>query len=267
MDKVEILGVKIDNLSLQEVLEKINQFLDSKNQHYIVTPNPEFLLAAQKDQNFKEILNYADIACADGIGLIKAAKFLGKRLQRVTGVDLIWSICELAEQNNYSVYFLGALDLVAAAAAEVLQQNFPNLKVVGAESGGEIIDPGQTDSDLLNRINDAKPKIIFVAFGQVKQEKWIFYHLDRLPAVKLAIGVGGAFDYFSGAVSRAPAFLRRLGLEWLYRLIRQPSRFQRIINAVIVFPILIIKKRFLSNAQKPLAADVDKDNDQINQEP
>lgn len=247
MNKVEILGVKIDNLSLQEVLEKVNQFLVSKNQHYIVTPNPEFLVAANKDRNFKEILNFADIACADGVGLIKAAKSLGKRLQRVTGVDLVWAICELAEQKNYPVYFLGAPDLVAAATAEILQQEFPNLKVVGAESGGEIIDPRQTDLDLLNRINDAKPKILFVAFGQVKQEKWIFYHLDQLPSVKLALGVGGTFDYLSGVVSRAPAFLRHLGLEWLYRLIRQPSRWRRILKAVIIFPLLVliskIKKR------------------------
>jgi len=244
MNKVEILGVKIDNLSLQEVLEKTGQFLDSADQHYIVTPNPEFLVAAQKDQNFKEILNYADIAVADGIGLIKAAKYLGKRLQRVTGVDLVWAISELAEQKNCPVYFLGGGEMVAASATEVLQQEFPNLKVVGAESGGEIADPQQTDSDLLNRINDAGPKILFIAFGQVKQEKWIFYHLDKLPSVKLAIGIGGAFDYISGIVKRPPRFIQRAGLEWLYRLIKQPQRWQRIFNAIVIFPLLVVKSRF-----------------------
>ena len=243
MNKVEILGVKIDNLSLQEILEKVNQFLVSKNQHYIITPNPEFLVAANKDQNFKEILNYADIACADGIGLIKAAKFLGKRLQRATGVDLVWSICELAEQKNSSVYFLGSKELVAAQAAENLKECYPNLKIAGAESGGEIADPAQNDSDLLNRINDAQPTIIFIAFGQVKQEKWIFYHLDKLPTVKLAIGIGGALDYISGRVAQAPKFIRQIGLEWLYRLIWEPKRWKRILNAVIVFPILLLISR------------------------
>ncbi|MFA6254541.1 MAG: WecB/TagA/CpsF family glycosyltransferase [Patescibacteria group bacterium] len=251
MNKVEILGVKIDNLSLQEVLEKVSQFLDSPDQHYIVTPNPEFLVAAQKDPNFKEILNYADIAVADGIGLIKAAKYLGKQLIRVTGVDLVWAISELAEQKSCPVYFLGGGEMVAAAATEVLQQEFPNLKVVGAESGGEIADPQQVDLDLLNRINDAGPKILFIAFGQVKQEKWIFYHLDKLPSVKLAIGVGGAFDYISGVVKRPPRFIKRAGLEWLYRLIKQPQRWRRIINAVIIFPLLIIKKRFLGFPKEP----------------
>ncbi len=255
--RVKILGVKIDNLSLQEVLEKINQFLDSKNQHYIVTPNPEFLVAAQKDNQFKEILNLADIACADGTGLIKAAKFFGKRLQRVTGVDLVWVTCELAEQKNCSVYLLGAGGMIAEQAAENLKQEFPNLKIAGAESGGEIVNPKQIDQDLINRINIAKPKILFVAFDQVKQEKWIFYHLDKLPSVKLAIGVGGTFDYISGAVKRAPKFLRRLGLEWLYRLIWEPSRFERIINAVIVFPFLVIKKRFLGFPKEPLETDTD----------
>lgn len=240
MNQVEILGVKIDNLSLQEVLEKIKQFLDSPNQHYIVTPNPEFLVAAQKDEKFKEILNYADVAVADGIGLVKAAKFLGQRLQRVTGVDLVWTICELAEQKNSPVYFLGAKELIAAQAAENLKKYYPNLKIAGAESGGEIIDPSQNDLDLLNRINDTKPLIIFVAFGQVKQEKWIFYHLDKLPTVKLAIGIGGALDYISGRVVRAPKFIRRIGLEWLYRLIWEPKRWKRIFNAVVVFPVLVL---------------------------
>jgi len=245
--KIEILGVKIDNLSLQEVLEKIKQFLISPNQHFIVTPNPEFLVEAQKDNHFKEILNYADLSCADGVGLLKAAKFLGKRLQRVTGVDLVWAICELAAKNNYSVYLLGGGEMVAAKASQNLQEQFPDLKIVGAESGGVVIDPKNIDEELINRINDAKPKIIFIALGQVKQEKWIFYHLDKLPSIKLAIGVGGAFDYISGETKRAPKFIRRLGLEWLFRLIIQPERWKRIFNAVIIFPLLVLKSKFIKS--------------------
>lgn len=161
----------------------------------------------------------------------------------MTGVDLVWSISELAEQKKYPVYFLGAGEMVAAIAAEVLQKKFPELKFVGAESGGEIANPQATDQDLVERINDAKPKILFIAFGHVKQEKWIFHHLDQLPSVKLAIGVGGALDYISGTVKRAPKFLQRAGLEWLYRLIKQPSRWKRILDATIVFPLLIVIKK------------------------
>ncbi|OGY44449.1 MAG: hypothetical protein A2729_02180 [Candidatus Buchananbacteria bacterium RIFCSPHIGHO2_01_FULL_39_14] len=243
MTKVEILGVKIDNLSLQEILEKVSQFLESKNQHFIVTPNPEFLVAAEKDKNFKEILNYADIVCADGIGLIYAAKFLGKILWRTTGVDLLWAICHLAEQKNCSIYFLGAAEGVAEKTVAVLKKYFPHLIIAGAQSGGLIADPKQIESRLIYEISKTKPKIIFVALGQVKQEKWIFYHLDKLPSVKVAIGVGGAFDYLAGEVNRAPEIIRTLGLEWLYRLINQPGRLKRVINAVVIFPFLIIKSK------------------------
>lgn len=245
--KVDILGVKIDNLSLQEILEQVKKFLESKNKYYIVTPNPEFLVAAQRDKNFKEILNYADIAIPDGVGLIYAAKFLGERLQQITGIDFIFHLMDLAQENNYSIYLLGGRDEVAKKTADFLIQEFPNLKVVGAESGGEIVIANSkwqiANSKIIENINKAKPDILLVAFGQVKQEKWIFYNLDKLPSVKLAMGVGGAFDYISGEVPRAPVILRRLGLEWLYRLYQEPWRWKRIIDAIIIFPLLILKSK------------------------
>lgn len=244
MNKVEILGIKIDNLSLQEVLENCKAFLDSNEPHYIVTPNPEFLVAAQNDENFHEILNYADLAIADGIGLIHAANFLKKKLVRVTGVDLVWSLSELAEQKNCSIYFLGGNDLVAAQTAEYLKEQYPNLIIAGAESGGYIDDPKFEDKDLIERINDSKPDIILVAFGQVKQEKWIYYNLDKLPTIKLAVGIGGAFDYLSGNIPRAPKLIRQLGFEWLYRLIKEPKRWKRIFNATIIFPWLVFKEKY-----------------------
>ena len=251
MNKVKILGVKIDNLSLQEVLEKVNSFFQSKNKHYIVTPNPEFLVDAYKDHNFKEILNYADIAVADGVGLIYAAKFQGQKLQRVSGVDLFGFLCELAEHNNYPIFLLGAARGVAKQTAEVLYQNFPSLNIVGAESGGQFSANGEAaDKNLVDRINQAKPKMIFVSLGHVKQEKWIFKNLDQLTSVKVAIGLGGTFDYISGNVPRAPEAIRNLGFEWLYRLITEPKRWKRIFNAVVIFPLLIIKEKIIKNFRK-----------------
>jgi len=252
MNKVEILGVKIDSLSLQEVLATVEQFLASKNKYYIVTPNPEFLVAAQKDKNFAEILNYADIAIADGIGLGWAAKKQGQRLQRITGVDLMWHLCELAEQKGYPIYLFGGADQIAKQTAEVLREYFPNLKIAGAKSGGEISSDGRLteDESVIEKINEVKPKIIFVALGQVKQEKWIFRHLDQMTSVKIAMGVGGAFDYISGNVTRAPELLRNLGLEWLYRLIKEPWRWKRIANAVIIFPLLVYKERIFGRNKK-----------------
>ena len=236
MDKVEILGVKIDNLSLQEVLEKVGNFLESKNKYFIVTANPEFLVAAKKDKNFKDILNYADIAVADGVGLVYAAKFLGHKLQRITGVDLFGYLCELAEKTDTPVY------------------------LVGAESGGLILSNGETqtangNAEIINRINLAKPKILFVALGQVKQEKWIFKHLDQLSSVKVAVGVGGTFDFVAGTVARAPELMRNLGLEWLYRLIQEPGRAKRIFNATVIFSFSVLKNKVINKIKKTNAAE------------
>lgn len=243
-DKLEILNIKIDNLSPQEILRKCDDFLLSGNQHYITTVNPEFIVAAKTDEEFKKILNFSDLAVADGVGLVYAAKLFGEKLKRNTGVDLMINLCEFAEQKNCSVYFLGGEETIAAQAAELLKNNFPKLIISGAESGGEIINPKDDDEELLTRINDNKPDIIFVALGQIKQEKWIYYHLDKMPSVKIAVGVGGSFDYISGQISRAPLFMRKAGLEWLYRLILQPSRIRRIINATVIFPWLILKDYF-----------------------
>ncbi len=259
MTKVDILGVSIDNLSLQEVLGKAEQFINSKNQYFITTPNPEFLVSAQKDRNFKEILNYSDIAVADGIGLIYAAKFLGERLQRLTGVDLMWHLCEMAEQKSYPVYLLGAGEGVAAAAGQVIKKYFPKIQISGAQSGAAITANGQPDKSaadwatnnrIINEVNITKPKILFVAFGHGKQEKWIFNYLDKMPPVKIAIGVGGAFDYISQKITRAPEYIRRLGLEWLYRLIKEPKRIKRIFNATIIFPALVLKQKIFHKNKK-----------------
>lgn len=245
MDKVEILGVGIDNVSYQEAVEKVNEFLHSRHQHYVVTPNPEFLVAARTDERFRQILNYADLAVADGVGLVHAARWLGKRLQRTTGVDLFWNLCELAEREAAPIFLLGGGKGVATATIAVLTKYFPKLIVSGAESGGAIDADGNQadDGQFVFKINQTKPMLLFVAFGHPKQEKWIFRHLDRLPSVKVAMGVGGSFDFISGQVTRAPEVLRNLGLEWLYRLIKEPWRWKRIYTAVIIFPLLVLKQK------------------------
>lgn len=243
--KTAILGVHIDNLSMQEVIAKIEQMLATGNKHYIVTPNPEFLVLAQQDNAFKNILNYADLAIADGVGLLYAAHFLGRQLQRATGVDLMWHACQLATQQDASIYLLGGANNVARQAADVLLQNIPNLKIVGAEDGGQINQDGiPKDSHLIYRINQARPDILFVAFGHGKQEKFIFKHLNQFNTIKVAAGIGGSFDYIAGIVKRAPQTMQNLGLEWLYRLIKQPKRWRRIADAVIIFPLLVFKEKY-----------------------
>jgi len=241
----KILNVKIDNLFLAEVIENVELYLKSDKQHYIVTTNPEFVMAAQKNENFREILNKSDMSLADGIGIKFAALRFGWKLkQRITGVDLLLEIAEIAEKKNKSIYLLGSKDNVPATTAYRLIEKFPTLKIVGAGKGYRSWHRRFKDKKLIEMINRRKPDIIFVAFGHGKQEKWIAKNLINIPSVKIAMGVGGSFDYISGYVERAPKMLRRLGLEWLYRLIKQPWRLPRIITAVIRFSFAVIKYKF-----------------------
>jgi len=227
---MKILGVKIDNLGTDEALQKAEDLLLDEQQRYIVTPNPEFLVRAQKDQTYRQILNQADLAVADGIGLVLAARFLKQPLkQRITGVDLMEQICQQAAKKGWQVFLHGARPepAVALAAAQVLRNKYPGLKI-----------------DLLGPGNQTTPTILFVALGSPKQEKWIAHYLPKLPQVDLAIGVGGAFDFISGRVKRAPTLVQKIGLEWLWRLAKQPWRWPRIYQAVIVFPWLVLKEKW-----------------------
>lgn len=242
--KINILGVDIDNLFLSECLEKIREFLKDGRQHYIVTPNPEFVMTAQKDVEFREILNKADMAVPDGAGLIFAGLLQGKKIrQRICGVDLIWEIAKIAGEGNYSIYLLGAGEGIAKRAAEILQQKFPSLKIAGAESGGIITSNFQSSIlNLIENINNAKPDILLVALGHPKQEKWLKYNLSLLPSVKIAMAVGGAFDFISNNIRRAPRVLRSIGLEWFWRLLQEPWRWRRIVKATILFPLKALIK-------------------------
>jgi N-acetylglucosaminyldiphosphoundecaprenol N-acetyl-beta-D-mannosaminyltransferase len=245
MQRINILGVNVDSLSNQELISIVEKMIEGENQNYIVTPNPEFIVNAQQNLLFKDILNNADLSLPDGIGLKYAAKLQGKKITRITGVDALWQICELASQNGYSIYLLGGKENIAKKAAAKLQAKYPQLDITGAESGGMIDNQGKSDISLINAINQDDPDILFVALGQIKQETWIYRNLDKLPNIKLAIGVGGAFDYISGNVSRAPQWMRRLGFEWLFRLYQQPWRARRIFDATVVFSWLVIKNLVL----------------------
>jgi len=233
--KTEILGVKIDNLAMEEALRKVEGFLKDGQQHYIVTPNPEFLVLAQKDKKFKEILNLADLAIPDGMGLVLAARFLGQPLkQRVSGTDLMEKICQKAAQKKWPVFLLGGEEGIAEKVAENLRKKYLGSKI------GTVPEI----QSLQTRSVSERQSLLFVAFGAPKQEKWINENLKKMPSVKLVMGVGGAFDFMAGQVPRAPKFLRAIGLEWFWRFICQPWRIKRIFKAVIVFPYLVIRSVF-----------------------
>lgn len=239
--KVNILRTLIDNIKKEELLLKINYFLEDGKQHFLVTPNPEIVLSAQKDGELKAILNRADIAVPDGFGLILASYYLKTPLgDRITGVDLMLEICKIAEGGKKSIFLFGGEEGIVEKTAKVLKEKFINLKISDALNGGKIDENNLVDNDLLQKINQTKPDIIFVALGGGKQEKWIDANLKNLPSVKLAMGIGGAFDFISGKIKRAPRIMRKLGLEWLFRLFMEPRRIKRIFNATVVFIYKVI---------------------------
>jgi len=241
---VNILGVNISDLDKRAVKEQLRSFLGSDKQHYVVTPNPEFVVAAQEDEDFREIINNADLSIADGVGLQYAARYLGQPAPpRITGNDLMQMLAGICAETGKSMYLLGGSDRVAEKSASILKGQYPTLKVKASAGGSISIADGewQMDSQVLREIINYQPAVLFVAFGHGKQEKWIISFLEHLPSVRIAAGIGGAFDYLSGNLPRAPKFVRKLGLEWLYRLIKEPKRIKRIWTAVIIFPYFVVK--------------------------
>lgn len=230
----KILGVKIDNVSFSDVMAKIQAFLMVDELHHIATVNPEFLVTAQRDEAFKTILNNTDLNVPDGFGLKFGAWVSGQKIgERITGVDLTWEICKLASEKGYSVFFLGGAEDIAQKAAHRIKLLNSNLKIAGTYSGTP------DEEGIVERINNTEADILLVAFGAPKQEKFIANNKQALK-VKLAMGVGGTFDYIAGVVPYAPKWVRKIGLEWLYRLFTQPKRWKRIFNATVMFPWLVL---------------------------
>jgi N-acetylglucosaminyldiphosphoundecaprenol N-acetyl-beta-D-mannosaminyltransferase len=232
---LNILGVNITSESKENILKYLFDRLRTKGEKtFIITPNPEMLVYASKHLDYHDKLNHANIALPDGIGLFFASSFMGERLEeRITGVDFIEELCMMSSKLPLSMGFLGGKAGVAERAVKCLQKKYPGIKVVfvGSEWSEQGFMSGKKD----------QIDILFVAFGVPKQEEWIIQNLPKLP-VKTAIGVGGAFDFLSGDIKRAPFILRFLGFEWLFRLIVQPWRWRRQL-ALIEFISLVFKER------------------------
>lgn len=243
MRTVKILGITVSDTTESEALEFITKSLVKGGKKFkIFTPNPEIIMAALRERGFKEILNRADLALPDGIGLLWGAKVLKKQLQnRIAGVDFMESLCKEAAKQGFTVGFLGGGSQIAERTAECLLEKYPRLKISYVSSGGEI-----ESQDVHNGVSSSKlipnTDILFVAFGYPKQERWIHENLPKIP-VGVAMAVGGSFDYISGAVPRAPFFMRRFGFEWLFRLLVQPWRIRRQLILPKFF-FLVLKEKF-----------------------
>jgi len=244
-DSIKILGVKISKLDLGSSRLFVSNLLAAGGQHKVFTPNPEMLVDARKDSYFRRVLNSTDLNICDGHGI----KFLSKEyLTVIHGVDFMLDICKIAEQKKCSVFFLGSgSEEVLKKMKNRLKLKFPELKIAGFDPGLKVeiqengsrqgmLQYGEIENEnILEKIKNSKAQILFVAFGHNKQEKWIYENLPKLQNVKLFMGVGGSFDFLSGKVKRAPKWMRKIGLEWLYRLLTQPKRFARIFKAIVTF--------------------------------
>ena len=220
--RVDVLGVAFDNVTPEEAADRALALLEEDGPHLVATPNPEIVQRANKDRAFAEILAGADLVVPDGVGVIYAAKILGRPLKsRVPGIDLAAALMGRVAGTGKRLFLLGAAPGVAEQAAVNLRAAYPGLVVCGTHDGYF-----EEDGPVIDAIRRAEADIVFVCLGAPKQEKWIAAHGEAAGA-RLYLGLGGSLDVFAGKVERAPERFQRLGLEWLYRLLKEPSRIGR----------------------------------------
>jgi N-acetylglucosaminyldiphosphoundecaprenol N-acetyl-beta-D-mannosaminyltransferase len=230
-NKIDILGILVDKVNYNQAMEIFADMMEEEGCSLIATPNSEIIVNAKSDIKLKEILDSARLVVPDGIGIIYASKILGQPLrERVTGIDFLGRILSYLEENNKSIYFLGSKTEILNLAIENIKKAHPTLKVAGTHDGYfNNLEEGL----IVEEINKSGADFLCVALGSPKQEKFIYAHINELKA-KAAMGVGGSLDVISGTLKRAPKFYRNNGLEWLYRLLQQPSRYKRM-GALPVF--------------------------------
>ena len=243
--RIEILGVPVDAVGREEALRRCERVLAqgaAAQPLQIVTVNPEMVMRARADSEFREVLLRAGLVLADGAGISWAAAWLGRPLpERLPGVDLLFELCSLCARRGWSVYLLGAAPGVAQEAAQRLQTEIPGLLVAGFGSGSPE-DADETAAEIRSR----GARLVAVAFGAPQQELFLDRHLAATGCA-VGIGVGGSFDYIAGRVRRAPVAMRSHGLEWLFRLLRQPWRLPRMLRAAPFFLLVMLQRRVVAH--------------------
>ena len=220
--KTDILGIRFDDLTREEAAQAGAGLLRSGSFHYVVTPNPEFILSSEKDPEFRRILNEADLVLPDGIGVVYSAKILGTPLkERVPGIDFAADMLAQLNEMGGRLFLLGAKPGVAEEAGSRICAQYPNLVLCGTHDGYF-----QTDGPVVDQIRAARADVVFVCLGAPKQERWMAQYGPETGA-HLMVGLGGVLDVYAGHVKRAPEIWQKLGLEWCYRLLHQPSRLGR----------------------------------------
>ncbi|MCR3955986.1 MAG: WecB/TagA/CpsF family glycosyltransferase [Gudongella sp.] len=248
-DKVDIFGVEIQNTTLSELVGELEKALENQSFCKVFTPNTEIVMAAKRSDRLKRELNKGTYVIPDGIGLIHGAKIRGISLkERVTGYDTSMELLRIANQNGYGLYLLGGKEGIAEEARKKLQKDYPGIRITGCHHGyfkGSHTGDGVTSEEqaIINEIKDSPTDILFVGFGFPRQEIWINTHGENL-GVHVAIGNGGVIDILAGQAKRAPDIFIRLGLEWLYRLVTNPSRIKR----QAVLPLFLVEVALKRNS-------------------
>ena len=239
--RVDILGVGFDRVALVDAVARIEQRLDRGERTFIITANPEFVMLCRETPEVAEIAEHADLVVPDGTGAVVASRLLGDPLPgRAPGRLLVDRLAAVATERRLSLFLLGAGPGIAERAAARLLDRHPDLRIAGTYAGS-----ADDDGDVVPRVLAAAPDVVLVAFGMPKQERWIARNLTRLPSVRVAVGVGGSLDYLAGAAKAPPAVVHAVGLEWLWRLAREPQRWrrQRVLPLFVVLVLLARLRR------------------------
>lgn len=224
-DKIDILGVRVDSLTMQQAVERVEQFMDKRTPVLVATANAEMIMRATRDRELMTILNNAALVVPDGAGTVWAARRLGCRMpERVAGYDLAQQLMKAAPENNRRIYFFGSAPGVAEKAKAKAEILYPGIQIVGIRNG--YFSPND-EAEIIRDIKKAKPDILLAALGVPKQEKWLAAHMDELQ-VPVSIGVGGTLDVMAGVMKRAPKWMQEAKLEWLFRGMLQPKRAGRL---------------------------------------
>ena len=225
-ERVDILGVHVDAVTMSQAVERVANLIDAGKPSIVATANAEMLLRATHDAELKDILNAANLVVPDGAGTVWAARHLGKHMpERVAGFDLVQQLMKVAPVKQWKIFLFGSAPTIADKAKSKAEQLYPGIKIVGTRNGYFTADD---EPEIVSQIKSSRPDILLAALGVPKQEKWLAKFRDELN-VPVSIGVGGTFDVMAGVVKRAPLWMQRARLEWLFRAMLQPSRAGRLV--------------------------------------
>lgn len=250
LPEVSILGIPFTPVSLVQVHEVLRSWVAKRDRHYITLVNPHSVMCAQRDESMRAALTGSGMVLADGAGISLACKILNYPLQsRIPGTELMVNVCDWGRADRLRHFFYGGGVGVAEEVAGHLSARFPGLSVVGVLTPPFHELSSEEDAEIVERINAAEPDVVWVALGTGKQERWMLAHLSRVKAVAL-VGVGAAFDFLAGRIPRAPGWMRRMGIEWGYRLVQEPRRlWRRNLDSPVFLAKVMTQKLSASNGR------------------